>query len=279
MMYVVGELGESDGDLRKNFVTEVLAKKFSLPIEWREPTGEWLLDPVQAMKSNQEWAGIWLSLNMSKLLLSQWPQLPTEVGETGVTDILLRQDGAWWFRCFLREALREAVIRRAPKLDTHSLAYIIGSGELAGLGASVAIQLGFRRLIMVCSDGEEARQLALRIQKKFFGLELVLILESQLTLQPSNGSLLINTLGASSGAAVLNDLPYLNFLKKDGLVVDLPYPDSLDQLVDEAKHVGISYIRGGEVLGLRDFLFLKSMMKSEFSVSRDVYFSEWKSRL
>ena len=280
MTYVVGELGgDSDGGLRKNFVIEILAKKFSLPIEWREVPEEWAQDPVQALRAPSDWMGIWVSLPISKTLLSQWPRLPTEARESGVTDILLKEQGTWWFRCFLREALRQSIIHQAPQLDTHSLVYITGSGDIAGLCASVAIQLGFQRLILVVREGAEARELSAKIQKKYFGLDLCLILDSQLTLQPANGSLLINTYGASSGEPVLDDLPYLNFLKKEGLVVDIPYPDGLNQLVDEAKHVGIRHIQGSEIIGLRDFLFFESMMKGQFSISREEYFSEWKTRL
>lgn len=282
MKFIVGALEDSTGaseqEVRKNFVTEILNEKFSLPIEWKNLPQDWAQDPVQALKGRSEWLGIWVSSGISKTLLEKWPRLTTEVRESGVTDVLVKEQNTWWFRCFLREALRESIIQHAPQLDTHSFAYIIGSDEVAGLGASVAIQLGFRRLILVARESIEARELATRIQKKYFGQELNLILDTQLTLQPSNGSLLINTLGTRSQEPILADLPYLNFLKKEGLVVDLPYLDGLQQLAEEAQHVGIRHVAGAEVVGMRDFIFLKSLMKTEFQIPREKYFSEWKSR-
>ncbi len=277
MKYLVGELGESLETGRKHFVVEVLAKKFSLPIEWKDLPPEWITDPILALKTHSEWTGIWVHSGLSKMLLEKWSRLTTEVRESGFIDLFVKEQSTWWFRCFLREALREAIIHQAPHLDTHSFAYIVGSNESAGLGISVATQLGFRRLILVVRESIEATELAVKIQKKYFGLDLSLILDSQLTLQPSNGSLLINTFGAGTKEPVLADLPYLNFLKKEGLVVDLPFPDGVTQLIDEATHLGVLHISGSEIVALRDFLFLKSMMKNDFTISKEDYFSEWNS--
>ncbi|MGZ5279399.1 MAG: hypothetical protein ACXWC9_05630 [Pseudobdellovibrionaceae bacterium] len=92
-------------------------------------------------------------------------------------------------------------------------------------------------------------------------------------MQPNNGSLLLNTLQAESGGVVFEDLTYLNFLRKDGLVVDLPMNGQSNPLLEEAKHVGILQLSGGEIWGLRDFFFLQALAVSLPSVSD--YLKDW----
>ena len=149
--------------------------------------------------------------------------------------------------------------------------------------AAVAIQMGFRRIVMITSQSEEALANVQKFSRLYFDLKFQILGETELTSQPSNGSLLLNTLTPEEGGTIFDDLTYLNFLKKEGLVVDLPLSLQSNPLLEEADHVGVRYLAGQEIWGMRDWLFLSSLlageMPSPWSGHESNYLEEWKKFL
>jgi len=253
-MIRVGEFSAEPFVLRQKFWLE----KLKLPLQWVDFSGDLLANPEALLKTNEA-DGVLLPPFYSDLLLAASARIPTEVREAGYVDSVIRQNGAMWIRCYFREALHQLILEKASKLDTHAIAYVTGSDPLARLSAVVAIQMGFQKIVLISENHEEADQIIQQLQKLFFSLDFTLLRETELTLQPNNGSLLLNTLQAESGGVVFEDLTYLNFLKKDGLVVDLPILHHANPLLEEAKHVGILQLSGDEIWGLRDFFFLQAL--------------------
>ena len=56
--------------------------------------------------------------------------------------------------------------------------------------------------------------------------------ETEMTMQPNNGSIIINTLSHETESHILEDLPYLNYIKKEGLVVDLEFRGGIDRRLE-----------------------------------------------
>lgn len=268
----LAELSHQPLILRQKFWREDLQLKY----QWRSLSEEELQDPTRFLK-NSDLDGLLVSPEFSNILLAHSSRLPSDVVEAGLTDALIRADGKIWLRCFFREALRSLIFRHAPNLDTHSVCYVTGLDGWGRACAVVAIQLGFRRLMVISHAEGECDEAIASLQRHFFGLEIKTLPESELTLQPNNGSLLFNTVTSESESGILENLTYLNFLKKEGLVADVAPLFRENSLMEEAAHVGVRRVSGLEIFAIRDHLFLKALAPQELSLSEDEYLARWKN--
>jgi hypothetical protein len=216
-----------------------------------------------------------INSSLGEMFFSTVTSIPEEVREAGLCDAIVFEDKKYWLRCFLREALKDTLIRKSGLLDTHADLYITGSGSLSQLCASVGVGLGFRRINWVAGDEKLATASIQKFQKLFFDIEINFINDNELTLQPSNGSLLINTVDEQEGTSLLEDLTFLNFMKEASVVVSLPLLQKQSKLLHEAAELGIKGIDGIDVWGLRDYFFLRSALGSGFSISESDYLEKW----
>lgn len=210
----------------------------------------------------------------SNEVLSQFSSLPSEIELLQSCDCILRVKDKWWLRNFWAQALREALVARAQKLDTHRVAYLTGQGGHAMASLVVLAQLGFKRILWVVSDLEQNEALKKIFLKHFFGVTLEFVLGDELTRQPNNGSILINTLGASSEAEFLQDLIYLNFLQKGGVVVETQLDTLESQLLVEAESVGVHSVAAWFLEGLRDHKLLTELKAQDLPTESE-FLNEW----
>jgi hypothetical protein len=205
-------------------------------------------------------------------------ELISEVKDLGWADVLLHERAHLWPRLLQREALRLSIIRAAPDLDSHSVGYVTGKGPAARMVAAVLIQLGFENLAILSDDPARVAEELQGLKRKYFGIQIKFLSEPEMTLQPNNGSIIVNTLSHDVKSDILDDLPYLNYIKKEGLVVDLPLEKGPNQLIDEAKHVEMRVLNGITVRGQRDFLILSQRAKWDgeiLPISESEYLSKW----
>ncbi len=268
-MIRVGEFADPIFEKRKEFWLQHL----KLDLQWVDFSAEQLADPVAMLKS-KDVDGVLMPTGFSQSLLAASNRIPTEVREVSLVDSIVRLQDKLWIRSYLRVALHQQILLHAPSLDTHSIVYVTGSDAQARMCAAIAIRMGFQKIILIAEDHEEAQRIVADISKGFFDLDFKLLRETELTLQPNNGSLLLNTLPVETGGIVFEDLTYLNFLRKDGLVVDLPPGSGVaNPLLEEATHVGIRRVAGSEIWGVRDFMFLQEL--GVVKLSQEEYLSQW----
>lgn len=268
-MIRVGEFQSEIETRRKQFWLE----RLKLDLQWVDFTPEQLLQPEALLKSSAV-DGVLMPPWHSDTFLGGSAKIPSEVREAGLVDSVVRQNGAMWIRCFLRESLHRLILEKAPKLDTHAIAYVTGSDPVAKLCITTAAQMGYQKIVLISEKKEEAESIVQKLQKLFFSMQFTILGETELTLQPNNGSLLLNTLPVATGGVVFEDLTYLNFLKKEGLVVDIPLNGASNPLLEEAKHVEVRHLSGEEIWGLRDFLFLQTL-SPKFVSSEEEYLKAW----
>lgn len=271
----VGELSFTVYEPRRKFWLDIL----KLPLDWKVFSEEELNDPLDTLKRDQSSDGLLLSPLFTENILSSEMKVPAEVIESGFVDSTVRSQGKLWVRCFLKEAIRQSILHKSPSLDTHAIAYVTGSDEMTRLAIVVAAHIGFRRIVVVTQTPEKATARVQQLQRLFFDLEIKVIKDFELTLQPNNGSLLINTYTPEDGEVVFADLTYLNFLKPDGLVVDLPFSPLSNDLLTEAEHVKVSSLTGVEIWSFRDFLFLRALLEEKFVISWPEYLDHWRKFL
>lgn len=270
----IGWADHPENKIRQSFWTQDL----KLPVEWVDLTSSLGVEAAEILKIRGV-DGLLVDPEQSAELIAASSRVPAEIVESGTVDSLIFDGRNLWIRCFLREALRRLILLQAPRLDTHSLCYLTGSDAMARLGASVAIQMGFRKLAVISEDSDQLDFFVDNLKRIFFGVDLRLLRETELTLQPNNGSLLINTIPSDSGSLVFEDLTYLNYLDKQGLVVDLPFSPKTNPLLEEARHTKVLELESSTIWGLRDFTFLKAVFGTEMRVAESDYLRRWKEFL
>lgn len=219
----------------------------NLPEDWRAQTDAvYLIHPDHAAK-----------------MYSEGQEEPQEVVEATAADSFLLQEGRWLPRIFMRSALKTVIVQKAPGLSNQGVAYVTGCGAWASFAAVTAIQMGFRRICVVCSESEQRQAMIEKLKRHYFQIDFIGIADNELTLQPNNGTLLFNTQPHAENEMLLEDLTYLNFLKAEGLVVDFDLISAEQNLLREAVHIGEKVIHPIELFCTRDGFLLASLLREK----------------
>ncbi len=197
-----------------------------------------------------------LDLVDSQKLIGQMTTLPTETRLLACADCLFYEDGAWWPRLNLKEAMRELIIKKARNLDINESAFIIGEGPLLRLLASLVINFGFSKVFLVGLSMVDLQEQRDRLKKTFVGIDWRPLEASQLTMQTVGAAILINSMPLEANPALLNDLAYFNFMKNQGLVVDLNVFPLESALIEEAHRANLRVLSGFQVRAQQDYGFI-----------------------
>lgn len=215
-----------------------------------------------------------LNLTESQKLVGQMVTLPTETRLLGCADCLFYQDGAWWPRLNLKDAMHELIVKKARTLDINESAYIIGEGAMLRVMASLVVGFGFSRVHLVgltLRDAEDQRD---RLKKNFMGIDWRTLDISQLTMQTDGGTIMVNALPVANNVNLMNDLAYFNFMKNDGLIIDLNVFPLESPLVDEAVRAQLRTLSGFQVRAQQDYGFLHRLGLDQL-ISLEDFSEKW----
>jgi|GEM_PF-6542311 len=238
----------------------------------------------QTLKEN------WLSLtrsqdcilvgdDLSPVLMEILPSVPKRILDVGKMDILNRDPSRKWLaHCRLRESLHDSVIGAAPRLDTTQVAYVTGLGADMRVGVDVAVQLGFPVIKLVVPKRAEGEFAVTQLRRNYFSIDFQVLEYADLTMQKNNGTLLVNTVNFKIEADLRQDLSYLNFILDEGLICDLNLLPLQNQMIEEARNVGLPTLAGWQILGHQDWLLLRTMFP-DWSVLRTDYLRHWQEHL
>lgn len=269
----------SDGHLRGEYWQAEL-KKLNCSLSLLEPAGLGFAEQWKSLPENISWISI--AEPEIDFVLSNFQNISSEINLSQNCDALLRQNKVWWVKDFWSLALVESIVRRAPRLDTHGTAYVTGGGRLARAAVVNLIKMGFSRIVWVTDHVNEAQEDIISIKRKFFAVAIEPMAGSDLTLQPNNGTILVNTIGLNSEEPLLQDLFYLNFLRKNGVAVDIHLEPFDNQLLTEAETVGVFTVPAWYLVGVRDCLFLNALLQAgehRLTLDLDKYLESWKDFL
>ena len=200
-----------------------------------------------------------LDLVDSQKLIGQMTTLPTETRLLSCADCLFYEDGAWWPRLNLKEAMRELIVKKARNLDINESAFIIGEGPMLRLLASLVVSFGFSKVFLVGLSLADVHEQRDRLKKNFVGIDWRPIEASQLTMQTVGATILVNSISLASNQGLMNDLAYFNFMKNQGLVVDLDVFPLESLLLEEAGRANLRTLSGFQVRAQQDFGFINRL--------------------
>lgn len=201
----------------------------------------------------------WVDIQMSEQIFSGLSTMPPLVRHVECFDSFLAEEGRFYPRLLLFEALRELIVARDHSLDIRSCAYITGLDARSRAVAAVLADLGFTKIYFIADEESEGTRALEKIRKRFIGLDFRTVGSHNMTVQMDRGSLLVNCVDLKSHASLQEDLSYFNFMKQDALILDLCLASEASLLLDEADKAGLKNIRAHEFFLKRDLLFFKKM--------------------
>lgn len=235
---------------------------------------DWVEDDLPSLLTSGL-LGVFTDPEKSEQTLPLLSGLPRVVDETRFVDFIELASGRPWARSSFRSAGAEFLGKGVPSLSSSMRAYVAGSGPWARLFALLAVEHGFRQLRFVVEDPAEVQDLIRELNRFCFGVEIQALPHVELTLQPNNGSLLVNTLASAENAELVADLAYLNFISPEGLVVDVHEQDNL--LLSEAKGSQIRVLDGAATQAFAEYKSL-SQIRGLLTGSFEDYLEMRKSR-
>jgi len=210
-------------------------------------------------------------IESSAEIVQHFPRLPTDVSWLEASDTLLYEDGEWWPRIFLLEALRKIIIHRFHDLNVGLHGYVIGGTRAGRIAAAALASLGFAHIHIV-DENEKALASEVALLKRYLlGIQISGVPASALTMQTHAGSLMLNTIKMQEQSPLLKDLSYFNFMNQGGVVVDISACEEQNLLLQEAQRADLNVLTGLEVQAQLDVDFLSKLAPGQYITFEDYY--------
>lgn len=159
--------------------------------------------------------------------------LPTQVRKLEIFDSLFLESGALLPRLIMPEALRQFLVFSAKDVDIREPAFVVGDSPMVRMAGSVLADMGYGTVYLV-GEGEALQNEKAILKRAQFGVQYQIVNPENLTLQAVSASLLVNTASLPEGDLFLNDLSYFNYMRPEGVVLDLNPVSEEKPLLKEA---------------------------------------------
>ncbi len=182
-----------------------------------------------------------VQLSLSEGVLSHLHVLSTSVRSISTLDSFFNEDGTWYPRILLLEAIRHVLVHQARDLDIRNPAFVVGEGVEVRVSASVLATMGFTDIYMV-GDEEALKAHRTVLSRSHLGIRFHLLPVEELTMQAISASILINSADLSKNKSLLTDLSYFNYMDARGYVLDLNLVPVENLLLEEAKRAELKVL-------------------------------------
>ena len=184
----------------------------------------------------------------SPQLLVSFPSVPERVQLLESMDCIIELHGKQWPELLLAAAVKRALRRKVKTLDLNQAAYVVGEGLDIRPLVMAATELGFGRICIVSADPDWLEAEKTFLTRRLVGIKFETVLTSDLTLQPQDTNLLLNSFNLHKHKEYLQDLAYFNFMVSGGVVVDLNAEGPHQILQEEATKAQLTCIKPDEIL-------------------------------
>lgn len=189
--------------------------------------------------------------------ISSFPVHTQFTRQLQAADVIHREQDSWIPRLLVLDVFKKLLVDYAHDLDTRHAAYVIGKGECARVAAGFAAQLGYKHVFMV-DEFEEANEENIQILTRlYWGVKFEGLLNSQLVLNATLGSLIINGDDLVEQKLLLQDISYFNFMSSHGFVLDAELNASDQLLYFEAQKAGLKSSSGFEMT----YLYIQEVLR------------------
>lgn len=188
-----------------------------------------------------QWALIKFNPYMSDVVYERFHTLNEIEKITGHFDSVINGKKAV---SLLYKALIREIRQVNRNLDTSGEGLICCETSLLKCLILTAAQLGLKTIKLVTLDEEQSKKHVEALQKHIFSLNIELVEPKNLTLLASRCSVALCGLLGNHQTQLLTDLSYLNFMKKNGIAVDVALSLENSLIIEEAINIQLPYLDG-----------------------------------
>lgn len=201
-----------------------------------------------------------------------WDQLNPYVNQTytdalrikSIDALYFDEKDGWWPHLSFDEAFSYYLSEFEKGLITRDPVFVIGSGGLARSVVNGLIKIGYAKINIASENEKEALEIQKDFGAIFFNSTFSNTARDSVTLLPGVHNIVVNTYGFPEKDEFLRDLYFFNFLKKNGIVVDLNEVPLDTPLIQIAQDINAKVIQGAKVLVYSDYLWARIAFKKDF---------------
>lgn len=171
-------------------------------------------------------------------------------------DCIIKREGDWWPECCLFTAFNHLLSTHGHKLDVAGEVIVVGAGSAARAAIAAILRAGFRFIRIANKYDDEGLTLIEELKRRFLSCRFEYVPQDRLVLLPGTSCLLVNTTPLVPSNDLLNELTYLNFLKRNGMIWDLVISPVGTPLIKEGEQINVQCVSGAEIAALTDHIWL-----------------------
>jgi shikimate 5-dehydrogenase len=189
-------------------------------------------------------------------------RIPASIATLRSADSLVCENGDWWPRFFLVDALNHTLAAEPKTIDLTGSVFILGATNKARAAVAALSKIGFGRMLISDPDDSKCETFVEGLKKSYFGIQFQTVARTQVTQLPGVCSVAVNTLADGNDSGSSAELAYFNFLKTGGMWLDLALFPLNKTLQAEAKSVGGTVINGYQAIAAADALWFDAVFST-----------------
>lgn len=254
------ELAENPWEKRWSACQEALKKHdVTLEVKYIKTTPSDLEDAYKNMIKESPDVCI-VGDSLGQLMLKHVSSTTQETEHYGAVLLFIKRNGSLWPRSLYDEALVSAISNNFKLLDLMAPALVAGAGAESRFIVSALAKIGFNKISLTDQNAKRGIALVEDLKKKFFNVEFKYVKFETITTLPGVYSLVVNATPLNLENQVLDELYFFNFLKAQGVVIDISLVPPLTPLLSEAEEWGARLLSGDVVAAEYDSLIIKEVL-------------------
>jgi shikimate 5-dehydrogenase len=150
----------------------------------------------------------------------------------------------WWPRNFLSDGIVRVIAEGQSDLDFSRPVLLTGARSTSRSVIAALAKIGFNKFTICDPQDDLARQFVAEMTRAFFNLDLQMHERMNITQLPSVYAMAANLVKPTEDAEFINELMYFNFLRPNGIWLDLVTMPPNSALEAEAINIGAD-VRSG----------------------------------
>ncbi len=234
-----------------------LSEKLSLPNEpqFLESSEEKFAEDLAAQLKTMQ--SVRFDFPYPRLVFKTFEEFPADLMFLRAADCAVNQDGRWWLRSLLTEAIRRLIVFSKINFDLSGKAVVVGTGAGARASIMALVKLGLRHLNVVSIDKPAFEVLEKDFKRFCFNVEINYIAAENIKLLGREHTILINSTPIGAENTLLEDLTFFNYLKEKAFVIDLNLDSADSTLVNEALSLGKYVYTGLDLMVHKDIYWIE----------------------
>jgi shikimate 5-dehydrogenase len=261
------ELTDVPWDVRWKPLGEVMEKHLGIKLDAtvRQVTPESLGTEIgEILKSDANVCR--LSSTLSARVFPFLTQTFEKSAKVGACDTLVRDKGGWWPRSLLVDATMRTFSQKIGILELEAPALVLGTEGVAKEVVGAMARTGYTSIDIVDDSTDHGKAFVEEMRRQYYQVRFEFVPFNAITTLPGVYSIVANTLPLEFENEQLDEIYFFNFLKENGVVIDLNIIPPSTPMIEEAKQLGARHLSGDFIAAELDSLMVEEVLQKKIPI-------------